>query len=58
MNYAIVDSANLVINVAIYDGTDTWQPPAGCTAVLIPPNSEAWIGWSYVDGQFVPPAES
>lgn len=58
MNYAIIDATGLVVNVAIYNGTDTWQAPSGCIAVLIPDDSDAWIGWSYVDGQFVPPIES
>lgn len=58
MNYAIVDSSNLVISVVVWDGASPWQPLDDCTAVLIPDGSEAWTGWSYADGQFVQPAES
>jgi hypothetical protein len=56
MNYAIIDdSNNLVINVAVWDGTTPWDPGAGLYAVLIPEGSQAGIGWTYEDGEFIPP---
>lgn len=58
MDYAIVDSSSLVINVIVWDGKPPWKPPADCVAVQIPADSAAGIGWSYVDGEFVPPPES
>lgn len=55
MNYAIIDASNLVINMVAWDGNPPWQPPDGCIAVLA--TSEASIGWSYIDGEFIPPPE-
>lgn len=57
MNYAVVDATNFVINIIVWDGESPWQPPVDCTAVQIPPDSAAGIGWNYVDGKFVPPPE-
>lgn len=54
MNYAIIDSANKVVNVMVWDGENDWQPPEGHQAV---PLTEGGIGWSYIDGQFIPPSE-
>lgn len=53
MNYAIVDSNNLVINIVVWDGLASWAPPEGCTA--IPIANSCGIGWSYIDGEFVEP---
>lgn len=52
MDYAIIDQTGLVVNVTIWDGTSSWAPPKGCTAV---PLEDGGIGWSYVDGKFVEP---
>ena len=57
MNYAIINSANLVINVIVWDGLPSWTPPDGCIAVVIPEGSNAGIGWTYVDGEFIAPLE-
>ena len=57
MNYAVIDATNLVINVVLWDGKATWQPPEGCIAVKIPADSSVSIGWTYADGQFTPPPE-
>ena len=54
MNYAIIDTNNLVINMVVWDGNPPWSPPEGCIAVLA--IGDASIGWSYVDGEFIPPA--
>ena len=58
MYYAIIDINNLVVNVVIWDGQSAWQPSDNCVAVQIPLNSEAGIGWSYIDGEFTPPSEN
>jgi hypothetical protein len=54
MNYALVNSANLVINIIVWDGGSDWQPPVGCQAVALTGN--AGIGWTYANGVFIPPA--
>jgi hypothetical protein len=56
MNYALVDNTGLVVNVIVWDGESDWQPPEGLTAVLITGN--AGIGWSYIDGEFIPPLDN
>ena len=56
MNYAIVNAAGDVINTIVWNGSN-WQPPAGTTAIQIPVGVEAGIGWSYVDGDFIAPAQ-
>lgn len=53
MIYAII-SQSQVVNIVEWDGTASWQPPEGCQAV---PLTEGGIGWSYINGQFVPPPE-
>ena len=54
--YALVDdNTNIVENIIMWDGnTETWQPPVGFYTVLLE-NTEAGIGWSYVDGVFINP---
>lgn len=51
--YAIIQNS-LVINTVVWDGGPEWQPPQDCIAVPIG-SSGAGIGWSYVNGQFIPP---
>lgn len=51
--YAVVQD-DIVINVALWDGVTKWAPPQGCIAVPVG-DSGAWIGWGYVNGQFIPP---
>jgi hypothetical protein len=53
MSYAIIDNANKVVNVIEWDGSAEWQPPHDHQAV---PLIQGGIGWSYIDGQFAPPA--
>jgi hypothetical protein len=57
MKYAVINSdTNIVENIALWDGVTPWTPPAGYYVEVIG-DSGAGIGWSYVDGQFVPPVE-
>lgn len=55
MDYAIVDETGLVVNVTVWDGISPWEPPAGHAAV---PLTEGGIGWTFVDGTFLPPQET
>jgi len=52
MIFAVIDSQGLVTNTIEWDGNADWQPPEGC---VIAPIENGGIGWSYVDGAFVPP---
>lgn len=54
MRYALIDSSNTVVNIIEWDERASWSPPSGCSAV---PLIEGGIGWSFVDGQFIPPIE-
>jgi hypothetical protein len=57
MGYAVINSqTNIVDNVIAWDGVSNWTPPNGCFVVLIG-DSMASIGWSYINGQFIPPVE-
>lgn len=53
MNYALINTDGLVVNVTVWDGKTEWQPLEGLQA--IPLEGNAGIGWSYINGQFVPP---
>jgi len=54
--YALIDLATtLVVNIMIWDGMGPWAPPEGHIAVVIPKDSAAGIGWTYVDGEFIAP---
>ena len=57
MKYAVINSdTNIVENVIIWDGVTPWTPPVGYYVKPIG-DSGAGIGWSYIDGQFVPPID-
>jgi hypothetical protein len=53
--YAIIDVTTTVINIVMWDGLPPWTPPSGCVAVVILKDSNAGIGWTYVDGKFIAP---
>jgi hypothetical protein len=55
--YAVIDTTTTVINIVIWDGQPPWEPGDGQIAVVIPENSSAGIGWTYVDGGFIAPPE-
>jgi hypothetical protein len=56
MKYAVIsEETNIVDNVIIWDGVTPWTPPVEYYTESIG-DSGAGIGWSYIDGQFVPPA--
>jgi hypothetical protein len=52
MDYAVIDNTGLVVNVVQWDGSTPWEPPAGHIAL---PLLDGGIGWTFADGQFVPP---
>ena len=52
MQYALLDSTNTVVNVVEWDGITQWTPPAGHIAI---PLIDGGIGWTFADGQFIPP---
>ena len=54
-NYAIVDASNLVVNVIVWDGIAPWAPPVNCVPFIIPTESPAAIGWTYLAGEFHAP---
>jgi hypothetical protein len=56
--YALIDTATtVVVNVVVWDGLPPWAPEYGQIAVVIPEGSNAGIGWTYVDGEFIAPPE-
>jgi hypothetical protein len=57
VHYAVLDTESTIVNVIVYNGIDAWAPPADHTLIELPHDSGAGIGWSYVDGEFVPPPE-
>ena len=57
MHYAVLDAESTIVNVVVYNGIDAWAPPADHTLIELPHDSLASIGWSYIDGEFLPPPE-
>lgn len=52
MNYVLIESG-IVVNLIVWDGdVSVWRPPAGMTAIKIPPGQED----DYVIGEIVPSA--
>ena len=55
MNYAVISlETKIVNNVIVWDGVTPWIPQTGYFTEPTG-DSGAGIGWSYIDGQFVPP---
>lgn len=59
MRFAIINQANLVINVIRWDGSPGWTPDEGYSAVeLTNDDGPVGIGWTYdaaANPRFVPP---
>jgi len=34
MRYAVINADNKVVNIILWNGLDTWQPPRGCKAII------------------------
>jgi hypothetical protein len=56
MNYLVINSENIVVNSILWDGETPWSPPEGHTAILSTGVVE--VGWSYIDGEFIPPLDN
>lgn len=56
--WAVVDSADIVINKIIWDEVSQWSPPDGCILIDITDNENVDIGWTYQKdtGMFVSPS--
>jgi len=52
MNYAVINSEGLVVNTIEWDGIAPWTPPDGYT---VEPLLEGGIGWTFSEGEFLPP---
>lgn len=55
MNYALINTAGLVVNVIVLVNPANYKPPSGQRLIQIPAGIAAGIGWTYADGQFTPP---
>jgi hypothetical protein len=54
MEKAIVNTETKIVeNVILLDKSSQWSPPDGCIVVDLV--SQAGIGWSYIDGEFIAP---
>ena len=54
MEKAIVNTETKIVeNVILLDESSQWSPPDGCSVVDL--LSQAGIGWSYIDGEFIAP---
>lgn len=47
MRYAVIDSNNYVINVALWDGVSEWSPGPGLGLVQLQEEQLVDIGWTY-----------
>ena len=58
MKYLVVDrDTGLVTNAVVWDGLAPYREP-GCRLVPLPVEPVGvWIGWSFVDGEWVAPVE-
>lgn len=54
--YAVIDGNGLIVNTILWDGNSGWTPPDGMTTQPIG-DLPVGIGWSYINGEFIPPAE-
>ncbi|WP_413726832.1 hypothetical protein [Sodalis sp. RH16] len=57
-NYAEIQNG-VVINVCVWDGVTPFDAGDDIPPILIPENSQAWIGWGYTapGGFAAPPIE-
>lgn len=52
--YALINNQNIVDNIVIWDGSDSWQPPQTMTCINVE-NIECDIGWIYDGSVFTAP---
>jgi hypothetical protein len=54
-NYLTVRDDGLVTNVIVWDGVTPYQPDG--TLLPTDDNPGVWVGWRFVDGEWVAPPE-
>jgi len=52
--YALINNQNIVDNIVVWDGSDSWQPPQTMTCINVE-NIECNIGWIYDGSAFTAP---
>jgi hypothetical protein len=52
--YALINNQNIVDNIILWDGGDSWQPPENMTCINVE-NIVCSIGWSYDGSVFTKP---
>ena len=52
--YALINNQNIVDNIVIWDGSDSWQPPQTMICINVE-NIECGIGWTYDGSVFTAP---
>lgn len=52
--YALINNQNIVDNIVLWDGSDSWQPPQTMICINVE-NIECSIGWTYDGSVFTAP---
>jgi len=52
--YALINNQNIVDNIILWDGGDSWQPPQTMTCINVE-GIECSIGWAYDGSVFTAP---
>jgi len=52
--YALINDKNIVDNIVLWDGGDSWQPPQTMTCINVE-NIECDLGWHYDGSAFTAP---
>ena len=52
--HALINNQNIVDNIIVWDGGDSWQPPENMTCINVE-NIECNIGWIYDGSVFTAP---
>lgn len=47
MRYAVIDSNNYVVNIALWDGVSEWSPGPGLSLIQLQEDQFVDIGWTY-----------
>lgn len=52
--YALINNQNIVDNIVVWDGGDSWQPPENMTCINVE-DIECSLGWVYDGSAFTAP---
>lgn len=52
--HALINNQNIVDNIVVWDGGDSWQPPQTMTCINVE-DIECGIGWAYDGSAFTAP---